>query len=80
MRKCLCWSFFLMKLQAFHLYTRWKKTFGFLTFSVGIEMEGPQLYKREVFPCEIWKIFKNTYFEEHLQRAADKVISAWVSS
>ena len=31
-------------LQVFHFYTHWKKTFGFLKFSVSIEMEGPQRY------------------------------------
>ena len=33
--------------------------------------------KKEMLPCKIWDIFKNTsYFEEHLQRAAAKIISA----
>ena len=29
-----------------------------------------QLYSKETFSCEYGKIFKNTYFEKHLQMAA----------
>ena len=31
-------------------------------------------YSTQMFPCEISKIFKNTYFEEHLRRTADQMI------
>ena len=31
-----------------------------------MELESPM----QIFPCEYWEIFKNTYFEEHLQKAA----------
>ena len=37
-----------------------------------MESEGLQLYRKEtptqVFSCEIYQIFKNPYFEEHLKR------------
>ena len=33
---------------------------------------GSFLIKLQVFPCEYCKIFKNIYFEEHLQTAASK--------
>ena len=29
-----------------------------------------ELTPTEVFSCEYWEIFKNTYFEEHLQTVA----------
>ena len=36
--------------------------------------QGLQLYQREtptqVCSCEYWEVFKNTYFQVHLQRAA----------
>ena len=50
--KHLCWSLFLIKLEA----------------------SGLQIYQTEtptqVFPCDYCKVFKKTYFEEHLRTAA----------
>ena len=41
-----------------------------------LKYSGLQLYKQEnptqVFSCEIFKIFKNTYLEKHLQTATSK--------
>ena len=28
----------------------------------------------QMFSCEIWKVFKNTYFEEHLRTTASEFI------
>ena len=33
-----------------------------------------------MFPKEIWKIFKNTYFEEHLLTAASKPMQFYSSN
>ena len=33
----------------------------------------------QAFSCEYWKIFKNTYFEEHLRTAASDVRRVTVS-
>ena len=66
-RKHLCYSLFLIKLQTFRPATLLKRNFN------------TQLYQKEtptqVFSCEYFKIFRNTYFEEHQQKAASGLFS-----
>ena len=53
--KHLCWGLFIIKLQG------WKVA-GLRRSAILLKRESTQ-----VFPCEICKIFKNTFFYKHLQ-------------
>ena len=62
--KHLCWSLFLIKLQAFRCIPVKFACVFLLT---------------QVFSCEICQIFQNTYFEEHLQTTASKTKAMYAS-
>ena len=57
--KYLCWSLFLVKLQAFS----------------GIQIDQDKKRFQHRFFCEIWKIIKNIYFEKCLRTTASKPFS-----
>ena len=60
--QALCWSLFSIKLQAFRLAILLKRD----------SKTRPATFSTQVFSCEICKILKNTYFEEHLRMATSK--------
>ena len=55
--KYLCWSFFLFKLQALNLCRS--------LFLIKLQAHRPP--KQVFLSCEIFEIFNNTHFKEHLQ-------------
>ena len=54
-RKNLCWSLFLIKLQFWGPATLLKKT------------------QTQTLSCEIWKLYKNNYFEDNLWTSVSKL-------
>ena len=61
----LCWSLFLVTLQTATLFKKDSNT------GAGLQL----YYKKtptEVLYCEIYEIFKNTYFKEHLRTTASE--------
>ena len=71
--KHLCWSIFLIKLQALFLFSKRnnQNTKGFLDDFKRVEVKACNFIQKEtqsqVFPCKICDIFKNTFFTEHLE-------------
>ena len=71
--KHLCWSIFLIKLQALFLFSKRnnQNTKGFLDDFKRVEVKACNFIQKEtqsqVLPCKICDIFKNTFFTEHLE-------------
>ena len=63
-RKCSAKKVLLKLLRKFHKKTPWN------LFLIKLHAVRPKETPTKVLSCEIYQIFKNTYFQEHLQTAA----------